>query len=261
MSPTTSATHRSSHGEGSRSVTSGQAFHLFAAAVLLACVVIGFRHFWFGGRAYPGRELTPPIRGLVVAHGVAMALWMVLLVVQSLLVVRRRVKLHMTLGKAGGLLGLAIVALGWKVGIESARVAPPEFALHGLGARAFMAISVLGVTLFGIGVGVGIAARKRPHIHRAAMVLGTLAAVTAALDRIDWLTQPLIGTALHDVFGPFAAAVLVGALLFLVRCAFARRIDRVWCAGFALLCLGFFGIWKFAGTEAWDAAARSLLGA
>ncbi|MCG3134889.1 MAG: hypothetical protein HMLKMBBP_02297 [Planctomycetes bacterium] len=239
----------------------GRSFHVLAAVVLVVCVLVGFRHFWFGGQAYPGREIAPPIRGLVIAHGVAMALWMALLLAQTYLVVSFRVRIHRMLGTAGAVLALAIVGLGWKVGIESARNAPPEFQLHGLGARAFMAISVLGVTMFGIFVGVGVAMRKRPAPHRAAMTLGTLAAVTAALDRIDEITQPLLDTPLHAAFGPFSAAVLIGAMLVGIRWAMAGALDRAWAVGFGALCAGFAAVWFVASTAAWDSFARALLGA
>ena len=45
-------------------------FHVGTALLLLSLVLWGFHHFYFSGQAYPGRPLTPPIRTLVIAHGV-----------------------------------------------------------------------------------------------------------------------------------------------------------------------------------------------
>jgi uncharacterized membrane-anchored protein len=100
-------------------------FHTLAAALLCVMMLVGFQQFYFHGRAYPGRDLAPPIRTLRIVHGSSMTLWMLLFLVQPLLIVARNRRLHMTLGKIGAVLAAAIVVVGVKTAIESVRVSPP----------------------------------------------------------------------------------------------------------------------------------------
>jgi hypothetical protein len=57
-------------------------FYFAASVALLVLTFIGFRMFYLEGRAFPGRPLTPPIRGLLIAHGILMTVWILLAVVQ-----------------------------------------------------------------------------------------------------------------------------------------------------------------------------------
>ena len=78
-------------------------FYAVATVLLLVLVISGFHFFHFEGRAYPGaRELTPPIRMLLITHGVAMSAWMLLAIVQPLLVAQSRVKLLSTAESVNG---------------------------------------------------------------------------------------------------------------------------------------------------------------
>ena len=61
-------------------------FYAFAGLVMLVSAVVGFEQFYFHGKSYPGREITPPIRSLIIVHGIAMSLWSILILVQPLLV-------------------------------------------------------------------------------------------------------------------------------------------------------------------------------
>ena len=55
------------------------------AVLLLVSTLLGFQQFYLYGKAYPGREILPQSRLLIIAHGVAMSCWIVLFVVQPLL--------------------------------------------------------------------------------------------------------------------------------------------------------------------------------
>ncbi|MEZ5433409.1 MAG: hypothetical protein R3F31_20055 [Verrucomicrobiales bacterium] len=47
-------------------------FYTIASITLLAFTLIGFRMFYLQGNAFPGRPLPPPIRPLLITHGVLM---------------------------------------------------------------------------------------------------------------------------------------------------------------------------------------------
>ncbi|MFO0949015.1 MAG: hypothetical protein U1D30_24410 [Planctomycetota bacterium] len=236
--------------------------YLYAAtsALLLVLTFLGFQQFYLRGKAFPDRPLTPPIRTLVIAHGVSMSAWMILLLVQSLLVVGRKNRLHMALGKVGGVLAVAIFVLGFKLGIEATRVSPPEVRLWNLPYKQFMAVPIISITIFAWLVGVGIWKRRRPEIHRPAMLLATLAAMSAAMDRIDAIASLYRQSLWGALFGPFFSALVIGAVFLLLEWGLTRKFDRYFAVGFAGLVAASAGIMRFATTDAWDHIADFLLG-
>lgn len=234
-------------------------FYTGAAAVLLVITFLGFQQFYLHGRAFPARPLAPPIRMLVIAHGVSMTLWMMLMVVQPLLVATRNVRLHMTLGKIGAGLAALIFLLGWRVGISAARVAPPDFALWGLTAKQFLIVPVVSVTIFAGFVAIGVWHRRRRDVHRPMMLLGTLATVPAALDRIPAVTALYRDTVFGPMFGPFFAMLVIAGLFLAVRWALTRSFDKPFALGWVFLILSSAGIMALARTGLWDAIAGVLL--
>jgi hypothetical protein len=246
---------------GSRAAERARTKYFWAAsaAFLLVLVFVGFRHFYLHGRAYPGRELPPPIRDLVITHGVSMTLWMFLLVVQPFLIVGKKPRVHMLLGWIGTALAALITVVGWKTGVASASVTPPEVRIWGLPPAQFMIVPVVSVVVFAAFVAIGVAARKRPEIHRPAMFLATLSALSAAVSRIDALNDLYLGSWAEAWFGPFFMTLVVGAVLVAVKCALARSFDRWFAGGFAALVLADVLIVRMAPSETWTAFAESLL--
>jgi hypothetical protein len=242
-----------------RPAKSARYFYSAASALMIVLVFLGFHEFYTHGRAYPGRELAPPIRALLIAHGVAMAAWMLLFLVQPLLAATRNLRLHRIVGSAAGALALVIVLLGWRVGIAAARIAPPEMRLWGMTWQQFVIVPLGSIAIFAAFIGIGIAARRRPDVHRPAMLLGTLAALSAAIGRIDFLTELYVGTVWDRVFGPFFMTLAIGALLLAVRCVLTRSFERWFAAGFAALVLACAGMIQLAHTELWAAISRTLL--
>lgn len=235
-------------------------FYAFAGLVMLVSAVVGFEQFYFHGKSYPGREITPPIRSLVIFHGISMSLWSILILVQPLLVSLKRHKVHMTLGKIGATLAGAILVLGVMVGIQSARVSPPEQLIMGFNPRQFLAVPLLSVIIFATLVGIGVWKRKKPAIHRAMMLTATLAVISAALNRIDALNNLYVGTIWDRLFGPFFFAMVVGTVLAIARCVVARTFDRWLVGGVAGLMLISAGIVALMRTSAWDSIAGMILG-
>lgn len=234
-------------------------FFALCGVVVVAGTLVGFEQFYFHGRAFPGREITPPIRTLIIAHGVAMALWITLFIVQPMLVATKRLKVHMALGRAGAVVAAVVLVLGVILAFRSSQVAPPEARIMGFKPDPFLAIPLNSILLFGILVGVGIWQRKRPAIHRAAMLTATLGALTAALNRIDALNHLFMGTLADRVLGPFVPTVALGVVLLVVRCAWIRGFDKWLAAGVAVLALFAVGDTALAHSAAWESFATRLL--
>jgi hypothetical protein len=234
-------------------------FYSIASFSLLVLTFIGFQLFYLKGEAYPGRPLTPPIRTLVITHGILMSVWMLLAVVQPLLVGMRFKRVHMKLGILGMLLTIAMVFVGWMVGIAATRVNPPEMQLFGLNGRQFMAVPLVGIIVFALFVLIGVMNRRRPEIHRPMMLMATLSVVAAALGRIPQISAWSFGTWWEQTFSAFVMTVVIGAILLVGKCIVTRSFDRWFAASFVLLAAASAGITFLARTQGWDQFALYLL--
>ena len=234
-------------------------FYTIAAITLLGFTLIGFRMFYLQGNAFPGRPLPPPIRPLLITHGVLMTAWMVLSVIQPLLVATRRKRVHMMLGRFGALLAAALVVVGLRVGIEATRVTPPDLQRFGLVTKQFLAVPVGSIVLFGGFVLAGVLYRRRPEIHRPMMLLASLSILSAALARIPVLNQWYVGTRLETFFTAFLVMVLLGMLLVAIKLLLTRKFDRWFATGFTLLTASSVIISLGARTQIWDQISSFLL--
>jgi len=234
-------------------------FYSVASFGLLILMFIGFQLFYLQGRAYPGRPLTPPIRALIILHGSLMTAWMLLAVGQPLLVGARRRGAHMKMGILGIVLAVGMVVLGLRLGIESARVAPPNLRVFGLAPREFMAIPVLSIVVFGLLVFIGVMNRRRPEVHRPMMLMASVAIIGAALGRIAPLNQWYAGTWWEVLFTAFLMQVIVAGILLTAKCLVSRSFDRWLATGFAAMATASIAISLTAKTQAWDHLATFLL--
>jgi hypothetical protein len=250
---TASPTHLNSKPSGERW------FYSIASIALLAFTFLGFQLFYLQGKAFPGRDLTPPIKPLLITHGVLMTAWMLLSVAQPLLVASGRKRVHMALGRVGGVLALGIVISGFMLAVRAARVNPPELRLFGLVQMEFLAVPLNGIVMFGGFVLVGMLNRRRPEVHRPLMFMASLAAVPAALGRIPPLNGWYAGTQLEYWLSAFVIALLVGIVLLGCKCAASRSVDRWFAGAFGVLAASWLLTAPIARTPAWEQFAMFLI--
>ena len=239
--------------------TRNRRFYSLASLSLLAIMFIGFHLFYLQGSAYPGRPLTPAIRTIIITHGCLMTVWMLLAVAQPLLVATRNIRLHMKLGILGVVLATVVVVAGLHIGIESARVSPPEMRLFGLAPKEFMAVPVLSILIFGLFVMIGVVNRRRPAVHRPMMLMASVSVIGAAFGRITLLNELYAGTWWEVVFSAFLMQVILAALLLVVKCVLFRSFDRWLATGVAAFTIACIGISLGAKTQLWDQVATFLL--
>ena len=101
-------------------------FYAGAAVLVLVLTFWGFVNFYLHGKAFPGRPLTPPIRTLIITHGIAMSAWVLLFLVQPVLIALRKYNWHIFLGRIGAVLAVAIFVFGMKLAIGAARHVPTD---------------------------------------------------------------------------------------------------------------------------------------
>lgn len=235
-------------------------FYSAASIILLVLTFIGFRMFYLNLQAFPGRPLTPPIRTLLIVHGVLMTAWMLLSVVQPLLVASGRKRLHMTLGLFGTALAAGIVVAGYLVAINAARVNPPDLKLFGLNQKEFLTVPLSGVVTFGAFVLVGVWNRRRPEIHRPMMFMASMAIISAAMGRMPALNGWYAGTWMEHWFSAFLTTLLIGAAMFAIKCVLERRFDRWFAGAYAALVVICVTASLVAKTYAWVQFASLLMG-
>ncbi len=235
-------------------------FYLGAAVFLLLMMLIGFQQFFLYGKAYPGREIAAPIRTLVVLHGISMSAWVVLFLVQTLLIVRGKYPIHRMLGGIGAVIAACIFILGIQVAIEAIRASPAGLMIWSLTPKQFMAVPIFNMLIFAGFVIAGIVNRRQPEVHRPLMLLAMLSVYSAAISRIDAISDLYRGTILETWFGPFFSTLMVGLLFLLIKCLLTRSLNRVYAIGY--FGLAFANIWVIwlAKTNTWDRIARFLLG-
>lgn len=161
----------------------------------------------------------PPIPAYLYAHGVFGTAWFVLVLVQTLLVAKRRLATHRVLGWIGAALAVAVLVSGI---VTSANMVPRNVAL-GLTSEADIALYE-GVTaadnaafiVFPTLVLLGVLFRRRRDIHMRFMLLSAASIIGPAAARI--------GSWFGPIPNPVSAALIFGCLLaFVAHDLWSRR--------------------------------------
>ncbi len=172
-------------------------FFFATVSVLVALAVfVGFARSYY----LKGIFGTRPLPLLLHVHGFVMTCWLALLIMQTLLVARRRTDIHRRLGVFGGILASTIVVIGVTVAIDAARSghAPPRMS-----PLSFLTIPLGDIAVFGILVAVGLYYRRRPELHKRFMIIATVAIIPAGVARWPWALiarQPVRFFAVTDLF-------------------------------------------------------------
>lgn len=182
------------------------------------------------------------------------------MVVQPALVAGRNLKLHMRLGRIGAMLALALVIMGYFVGVGAARANPPELELFGMKPPQFLYVPLMTISIFGVMVALAVWQRKRPEIHRSLMLMATIAAMSAAMGRIQWLNDFFGASVWFRVFGPVHSSVTLGLLLLALRCLMIRRFDKWLAISLAAMSATFVVMHQVSTTGGWLGVARFLMG-
>jgi hypothetical protein len=224
-----------------------RAFFAGMIVLLWGAVLFGFAKTYF----MAGMVAAPLPDKLIHVHGAVFTLWMVLLLVQSVLVVSGKIRVHRTLGMVGFGLAVLMVGLGVTAGIDQLRRghAPP-----GLPPEVFLVVPLSGILLFAVTVFFAYRFRNKPELHKRLILIATIGISEAGIARwpIDVIQQ-------HPPVGE----LVILALLLMVMAFDVVSLKRVskatiW-AGGALVLLHLVRI-PIAQTGAWLAFARMLKG-
>ncbi|MEO5492750.1 MAG: hypothetical protein ABIR08_01845 [Sphingomonas sp.] len=200
-------------------------FFLAMTAISWLAVLSGFGPELFdharGASPFPG--------AIVLIHGAAFFLWLILFTAQVLLIRARKLKLHRTLGLAAVVLIPVMVVLGFEANVMAQRA----HFLAGQSQLNFMIVPIIDMILFG---GFGAAAvlmHKRPAAHKRLMLLALISLLDAGFGRslgpwlLDRAGDGFVGFWMQLFLGP--DLMIVAAMAY--DAATRRRIHPVYLIG------------------------------
>lgn len=155
---------------GRASAQAERRFFLWTASLIALITFAGFARTYFLRGVFHTQQLSLFLH----LHGAVMTGWIVLFLVQTVLITRRRIRLHRVLGYMGGGVALLVVVMGCAATVIAAK---RELGLHS--RLVPLQLNILGLelaqmALFAVFVGVAIALRNRPDVHKRFMLLATL---------------------------------------------------------------------------------------
>jgi len=159
-------------------------FYSSMALALALTVFAGFSATYYLPLATGAPKATlsgRPFTSLVHVHAVLFTSWVLLFIVQTALVARRRVAVHRRLGVAGGVLAAVMVVVGTTLAVEAAAhgAAPP-----GVDPLQFLAIPMFDMVLFTLFVCAALALRRDRETHKRLMLMAYISIMVAAVARI-----------------------------------------------------------------------------
>jgi uncharacterized membrane protein YozB (DUF420 family) len=222
-----------------------RAFYTGMAVAVIATIYRGFARSYF----LRGQYFSTPLAPIAKLHGAVFLSWVLLFLVQTVLVARRRRDFHRRLGIVGAVLAGGIVVVGTAIAVVSMR---HNFGSGNEGALSFFAIPVGDMLVFPILVAAAFAWRRQPEAHKRLMLLATISILDAAVARWPVAIMakgPVAFFAVTDLF------IAVGVVFDV---ASRRRVHRTYVWGVLLIVgsqIGRLAVWH---TAAWLAFARML---
>lgn len=159
-------------------------YFLTAACLALAVVIIGFWKTFFLP-SFEGTFTAPPV---IYVHGALLFAWTLFLVLQSVLIRRKNLKLHRKIGWAGPVLMLGVAISTMAAGVYVLR------RDVGAGGGQIAISSFPGTfttpVIFVVLVTAGIIYRRRPEVHKRLMLLAMISVIWAAFGRFRHYFPP-----------------------------------------------------------------------
>jgi hypothetical protein len=246
--------HAVAASDAAHRVVVGTPSHRFSVQMAYACAVVGVIGFapsyWVP--LLTGTIALPPI---VHLHAIVFYTWLTLFVVQSHLVVTRRVTRHRELG----VFAVAVVTAMCFVGVAAAIHSMKQSATAGFGehARAFSVVPITGIFFFAALFAVALLNVAHKDVHRRLMLIATVSILNAAVGRLFAMAvgapPPAASAAPPPIFFTIPAGLLADLLLIPAMWHDKRRLGYVhrtyWIGGAALLASQFLRV--PIGNSAW----------
>lgn len=153
-------------------------FYVGMAIIALAIAIAGF-----APTAIDTASRRAPMTWALASHGAIFAAWLLLFLTQSILISKKEISTHRTLGYLGGALAILMLVSGYFTAIAMARRGFDLSGdlIQGSNQPMVMLIMQLGDLLsFGILVSLAIWFRSKPNVHKRLMLLATVGSLLPA---------------------------------------------------------------------------------
>ena len=223
------------------SKTSGEPFFLVMALALLGVVLIGFSSsFYLRDAALESLSTS------LVVHGVALTLWFVLGLVQSLLIgVGRsagRMRIHRRIGMASVFIVGGVLWTGTVVAVDFYRGGSGDIVVS---AAALLFANLVNLIGFAICFIRGVAQRKSAQLHKRYMTWASVVIIAPASFRL------VQGIGLPPAAAAVAQLLFVGVLFGYDYLQLKRILAPSW-FGFAIVAFQMVGSFTIGNSEVWE---------
>jgi hypothetical protein len=213
-------------------------------SVLMAVIaVVGFWPKYFGPLVFG--TLVQPL--LIHIHAIVFTGWLVLFFAQAALAATKRVRLHLKVGRVGIWYGLLLIVVGLTTGVLRAAGREGD----GDGGRLLYA-AVADMVMFSGFFATAIVYRKKPQLHRRAMVVAATSLLVAAVARMEFLPAGLF---VHMALWSTPVLLAMG-----VEFRNTRRIHPMYLLGLAVFTMRRISAVPVAESAAWGAFAQWVFG-
>lgn len=205
-----------------------------ALSVLMALMaIVGFWPGYF--RPLVIGTLSQPL--LIHIHATIFTGWLVLFFLQAYFAATRRIQLHLAVGRMGIWYGVLLLIVGLTTGVLRS-------AARTDGAAEELLLAILEDMLMFAGFfGVAIWYRKKPAIHRPAMVVAATSLLVAAVGRMEFLPSEAIRLVIWSLPVLIALAVQFRQ---------TRTVHPVYLIGLGIFVIRAFNIPFIANSAAWE---------
>jgi hypothetical protein len=241
---------------------------VFMAAWFIAIVLTGFIPDSMMKVAMVQAGARPPFPIVLHMHAVLMGSFLLLLFTQTWLMATGRRDLHMRLGIAGVILAGALVTVGFVLAPtmyhetwNALQSAPPNARAklqEVLSIKEDILLLQLRIgILFPLFLAIGIKARRgNAGLHKRMMILATVMALPAGIDRITWLPTTMPASPLSvDLYTILAVSPML--VWDVIRNHSLHRAYWIWFAVTLPVAAVVNFLWD---TPAWHATARQIMG-
>lgn len=242
--------------------------YVFTAASFIAIALAGFIPDSLAKIAAVQAGERPPFPLVLHMHAVLMGSFLLVLLAQTTLMATGRSNLHRRLGIAGIAIGSALVVVGfvlaptmYHLAWNAAQAAPPEMreelqqAVSGRDNIMLLQLRI-GI-LFPLFLYIGLRARvANAGLHKRMMILATVMALPAGIDRIAWLPTTLPGSPLAtDLYTLLAVAPMF--VWDVVQNKAVHKAYWIWLAVGLPFTVAVHGLWD---TQLWHSITPRLMG-
>ena len=228
---------------------SDRIFYTGVGLAIAATVFWGFAPTFYLSHWLQSPPGTPEIGLLLSAHGAVFSAWVALMVIQPLLIARRDIPLHRTLGLFGIGIAIAMTLLG-----NAAAIVAMNSGFQGLGdPLVFYAIPFFAINVFALTVWFAFRWRHFAETHKRLILLANCSLLGAAIARIP-LGAIQAGAPFTFIFGP--DLIILAGMVYDWRSR--GRVHRVWSVGGALVVASQALMMAVMGTGWWHGFAGSM---